>query len=82
MGIEIKKPTISESDEKRLRSVGLISIEATATLMGVSVRTVRRLQAAGRMPPRIHRGHREVYRLLDVLALGTKVARTSSASSM
>ncbi|TIQ44617.1 helix-turn-helix domain-containing protein [Mesorhizobium sp.] len=44
----------------------LVSIEELAAILGVSVRTVRRYQAAGLTPTRIRRSRQMMYRRLDV----------------
>jgi excisionase family DNA binding protein len=46
----------------------LISITELAEQLGVSVRTIRRWQALGDVPPRVKRGRRLMYRLTDVVA--------------
>lgn len=53
---------------QRLRSTAplMISISDLAKELGVSVRTLRREQAAGRMPPRIKRGRRQMYLKADI----------------
>lgn len=47
----------------------LIPIKEAAKLLGKTVRTVRRWQAAGKMPPRTKHGHRMKYRRDDIKAL-------------
>ena len=49
--------------------VPLIPIKEAAKLLGKTVRTVRRWQAAGKMPPRTKHGHRMKYRRDDIKAL-------------
>jgi hypothetical protein len=46
----------------------LLSIEQLAARLAVSVRTVRRMHAAGKGPPRARRGHALMYRSDDVEA--------------
>jgi len=46
-----------------------VSITSAAKLLGVSVRTVRRWQAAGKMPERVKRSRELMYRRADVLAM-------------
>jgi len=47
----------------------LISIKEAAKLLGKSVRTVRRWEAAGKMPPRTKHGHRMKYHRDDIKAM-------------
>lgn len=46
-----------------------ISVRELAKMLGVSVRTVRRMQARGALPPRIKRGRSLAYHAADVKAL-------------
>jgi excisionase family DNA binding protein len=46
-----------------------ISITRAAKLLGVSVRTVRRWQAEGKMPERVKRSREKMYRRADVMAM-------------
>lgn len=46
-----------------------LSVRDAAAYLGVAVRTVRRWQAAGRMPPRFKVGRERRYRLLDIQEL-------------
>ena len=64
----------AEADTKAL---GFVSIVELAAELGVSVRTIRRLQAAGRMPPRVKRGRRKVYRRADLDQLFSKTETKS-----
>lgn len=41
-------------------------IEVAAAILGLSVRSIRRRQAAGEMPPRIRRSRRLEYRTNDI----------------
>ena len=52
----------------RLRPPELVrlSFKATAAYLGVTVRTLRRWEAAGKMPERIKVGREQRYRLLDI----------------
>jgi excisionase family DNA binding protein len=47
----------------------LISIKAAAKLLGRTVRTVRRWEAAGKMPPRTKDGRRMKYHRDDIMAM-------------
>jgi excisionase family DNA binding protein len=47
----------------------LISIKEAAKLLGRTVRTVRRWEAAGEMPPRTKHGHRMKYHRDDIKAM-------------
>jgi predicted transcriptional regulator len=46
-----------------------VSIKRTADLLGVSVRTVRRWQAEGKMPERAKRSREQMYRRADILTM-------------
>jgi excisionase family DNA binding protein len=53
----------------------LISIKEAAKLLGKTVRTIRRWQAAGNMPKRTKHGHRMKYHRDDITAMvAAKVA--------
>ena len=47
----------------------LISIKEAAKLLGKTVRTVRRWEAAGKMPPRTKHGRPMKYRRDDIMAM-------------
>lgn len=53
----------------RAENSPLISIKQTAIRYGISVRTLRRLQAAGKMPPRVKWSRKLMYRKTDIAAL-------------
>jgi hypothetical protein len=55
----------------RLRPPELVklSVKETAAYLERTVRTIRRWQASGRMPPRFKVGREQRYRLLDVQEL-------------
>jgi len=57
-----------ENIRSRHRWRDLFSIEEFAEFLGVSVRTVRRMQARHATPARIHRSRREVYPAAEVIA--------------
>ncbi|TKT71417.1 helix-turn-helix domain-containing protein [Afipia massiliensis] len=53
----------------RAENSPLLSIKQTAVQYGLSVRTLRRLQAAGKMPPRVKQSRKLMYRKADLAAL-------------
>jgi hypothetical protein len=58
-----------------------ISVEQITQLYPVSVRTVRRMEAEGLMPPRTKRGRFMLYRKLDIeqaLVVGRRALRRAS----
>jgi predicted site-specific integrase-resolvase len=58
-----------EMDERGAVLRDMISVEETAKLLGVSIRTVRRRQRAGQMPAQYRRAHRLNYLRGDIQAL-------------
>jgi hypothetical protein len=62
----------------RAENSPFLSIKQTSVRYGISVRTLRRLQAAGKMPPRIKQSRKLVYRKADLAALFER----SSVSSL
>jgi excisionase family DNA binding protein len=55
-----------EAARLRSQTSDWCTIEEAATLLGVSVRSIRRRQAAGEMPPRVRRSRRLEYRIDDI----------------
>jgi MerR HTH family regulatory protein len=58
-----------ECARKRSADFPLIAIKAIAAEYGLSVRTLRRWQAAGLMPAQIRHGRRKMYRRDEVTLL-------------
>jgi len=54
-----------------------VTIKQAAAMLGVTVRTVRRWQAACKMPDRSKHGRRKIYRATDVRALRDTLAEAS-----
>jgi excisionase family DNA binding protein len=52
-----------------------VTIKQVAAMLGVTVRTVRRWQAAGKMPERFKHGRRKLYRGAHVRALAEGTPR-------
>lgn len=52
-----------------------ISIYEVVIEYDVSLRTLRRMQAAGKMPPRVNRKRRKVYRRADIAKLFDTVSK-------
>jgi hypothetical protein len=58
-----------------------ISVEQIAQVYPISVRTIRRMEAEGLMPPRTKRGRFMLYRKLDIeqaLVVGRRALRRAS----
>lgn len=53
----------------------LVNIKTAAVALGISLRTARYWQAAGKMPVQIRRGHRLMYRAADIQGLREKLGR-------
>jgi MerR family regulatory protein len=68
-----RKFQYSNIDVEKLKALSLafplIDIKKAAHELGVTVRTVRRWQAAGRMPKRTKHGHRQKYNKHDIAAM-------------
>ncbi len=60
---------------------GRTTIKQAAAMLGVSVRTVRRWEAAGKMPERSKHGRRKTYRATDVRALRAPSVEGAAPSS-
>ncbi|MBS3650038.1 helix-turn-helix domain-containing protein [Pseudaminobacter sp. 19-2017] len=58
---------------ENLRRAPWVTIAEAASMLGVSTRTVRRWQAAGRMPKRFRRSRQLTYLREDVLSLRGKL---------
>ena len=54
-------PDAIERQARRYAEFPLVSIQEVAEQRGISVRTLRRWEAAGLMPPRTQHGHRMKY---------------------
>lgn len=69
-------PNVDMVEAARLRSASfeLISIKRAAELLGISLRTARYWQAAGKMPGRLKHGHRLMYRRADIEAVRLMLA--------
>lgn len=59
----------SERSRWQAKVTSLISIYQTADEYRVSIRTLRRLQAAGKMPERVRLGRKLVYQRQDIARL-------------
>ena len=61
--------TLIERQKAATEAFPLISIQQVASQYKVSVRQLRRWEAAGEMPPRTLHGHRKKYDKHDIAAL-------------
>ena len=68
MQVDRIRSVFLEATKNLSGGTGLLSIDQLAGMFGVSVRTIRRLHAAGYGPVRIRRSHRLMYRPSDVEA--------------
>ena len=78
MKINVDPMAILEAARTRSLAYDELTIEQAAVILGVSLRTVRRWQALGRMPKRSKCSRRKMYHGADVRAL--KAALTGAAS--
>lgn len=58
---------------ENLRKASWVSITEAASMLGVSIRTLRRWQAAGKMPKRVRRSRQLTYLRNDILFLKGKL---------
>ena len=65
---QLNDPIVAEI-RRAIETFPLISIKEAAKLLGKTVRTVRRWQAAGMMPPRAKHRHCMMYRRDDIKAM-------------
>ncbi|MFA6264881.1 MAG: helix-turn-helix domain-containing protein [Pseudolabrys sp.] len=74
MKLDTTNPDIARA-VSRSEQFPLISIQDVAKKYGVSLRTLRRWEAAGTMPARVKHGHRLKYKKTDIA--GMMAARQS-----
>jgi hypothetical protein len=67
MELETRQIQLLQVARTRRRAANLFSIEELAAFRAVSIRTIRRLHAAGIGPPRIRRSRRLMYPLAELL---------------
>ncbi len=67
--VPLNDPMFFEKIRRAIEAFPFISIKETAKLLGKTVRTVRRWEAAGKMPPRTKCGHRMKYHRDDIKAM-------------
>jgi predicted site-specific integrase-resolvase len=66
MNIQEKVAKLSQEADQGLPQRLWLSIEDLAKASGVSIRTIRRIEADGQGPPRVKRSHKYMYRSEDV----------------
>lgn len=70
--LKADQAAIDEGARRHYKALGLVTIKEAAVMLGHSVRSLRRWQAANLMPERIKHGHRMKYRLADIQAIIAK----------
>jgi predicted DNA-binding transcriptional regulator AlpA len=68
MDLDVNQKKLLECINARWKAQHLFSVEELAQFLGASVRSIRRMHAAGIAPPRIRRSRRLMYPVSDVLA--------------